>query len=203
MSERAERLRAFVAIRVSAQVENAIAALIEDLRSPRDGFRWVSRANLHLTLKFLGPAVEAGKITALCPKLEQIAAGTAPFDVAARNVGGFPTLDRPRIIWVGLEGGELMELAQQVEEAAALCGFEREQRAFAPHLTIARLKSPRALATTRHALERVREHEFGLSRIESITLFRSRLTPKGSIYEALAVFSFARGGPDSPGSEAH
>lgn len=195
MSELPERIRAFVAVNPSIEVERAIAALIDELRAPGDGIRWARRTNLHLTLKFLGPAVEAAKIAALCPELERIAAETVPFDLAARTVGGFPNLDRPRVIWVGLEGAQLAELARRVEDAAARCGFQREKRAFAAHLTIARLNSWRGFAATRRALDPVRERNFGLSRIESMTLYRSRLNTNGSIYEALGVFRFAANRP--------
>jgi RNA 2',3'-cyclic 3'-phosphodiesterase len=195
MSELPERIRAFVAVSPSAEVERAIAALIEELRAPGDGIKWVRSANLHLTLKFLGPAVQAAKIAALRPELERIAAEAAPFDLASRAVGGFPNLGRPRVIWIGLEGAELLELARRVEDAAVRCGFERERRAFTAHLTIARLNSLRAFAATRRAIERVREREFGVSRIESMTLYRSRLSANGSIYEPLGVFRFATAAP--------
>ena len=61
-----ERVRAFIALRLDAAVEEAIADLIERLRVPQirrqtvyetDSIRWVRRANFHLTLFFLGPAV--------------------------------------------------------------------------------------------------------------------------------------------------
>ncbi len=183
-----KKIRAFVAIRVSRRVEGAIAALIDELRKPQNGIKWVSHANLHLTLKFLGGAVEIEKIEALRPGLEAVASETAPFDLVARGVGGFPNINRPRVIWVGLEAPELFTLAKRVEDAAAQRGFEREKRAFTGHLTIARLDTPRHLDALGRAIEQAREREFGVSRIESMTLYRSTLTPAGAVYDALAVF---------------
>ena len=152
-----ETVRAFVAVSVDDAVENAVAALVDELRAGRNdgGIRWVRRGNLHLTLKFLGPAVPAGKLEPLKPMLERIAAETAPFELSVRGVGGFPSLERPRVIWVGLEGEGLGQLARRVEEAAVRCGFEAEKRAFTGHLTIGRVGSYRGFDTIRRALTQV------------------------------------------------
>jgi RNA 2',3'-cyclic 3'-phosphodiesterase len=185
-----ENIRAFVALYVSAEVEGAIGDLIDELREPGDGIKWVARTNLHLTLKFLGPAVPVAQIEAIKPMLESVAAETAPFELIAAGVGAFPGLERPRVLWVGLEAPALMDLARRTDEAATRCGFEPERRPFAAHLTIARVSSPRGWNRTRRALETVRERQFGSSLIPEMTLYRSTLTPKGSKYEALAVFPF-------------
>jgi 2'-5' RNA ligase len=188
-----EKIRAFVALHASAEVEGAIADLIDELRSRNDGIRWASRSNLHLTLKFLGSAVPIAKIRALEPALKSLAAETAAFQMRAAGVGAFPNMERARVIWVGLESDALIELARRVDDAAAQCGFERERRAFTGHLTIGRINLPRGWRKTRHALEAIREREFGISLIRDMTLYRSTLTPRGSIYDPLAVFRFSAG----------
>jgi 2'-5' RNA ligase len=190
-----ETVRAFVAVSVDDAVENAVAALVDELRAGRNdgGIRWVRRGNLHLTLKFLGPAVPAGKLEPLKPMLERIAAETAPFELSVRGVGGFPSLERPRVIWVGLEGEGLGQLARRVEEAAVRCGFEAEKRAFTGHLTIGRVGSYRGFDTIRRALQAARERDFGRSRIDALTLYRSTLGPEGSVYDPLARYEL-RGG---------
>ena len=193
MAELPDKIRAFVALHASAEVESAIADLIEELRAPRDGIKWAARSNLHLTLKFLGPAVPIAKIRALEPALKTVAAESAPFKLRAAGVGAFPNMERARVIWVGLESDALIELARQVDDAAARCGFEREHRVFTGHLTIGRIDSPRGWRRTRRALEAVREREFGISLIRDMTLYRSTLTPRGSIYDALAVFRLSAG----------
>lgn len=190
VAELPEKVRAFVALQVSAQVERAIGGLIDELRAPRDGIKWASRTNLHLTLKFLGPAVPIAKIDLLKPELHAVASETSAFELAAAGVGAFPSLGRPRILWVGLKADALLDLARRIDEAAARCGFEREQRPFSGHLTIARVNSPRGWQRTRRALEAMRGREFGTSDIREMTLYRSTLTPQGSIYDALAVFPF-------------
>jgi 2'-5' RNA ligase len=44
---------------------------------------------------------------------------------------------------------------------------------------------------TARALQDWAEHDFGSSRIDSMTLYRSILSPGGSIYQALAEFRFS------------
>ena len=189
----AKGVRAFVAIRMSDQVEDSVASTIDELRHPHDGVRWVPRANLHITLKFLGPAVNSHRLQQLTAGLRQLAAKTAPFELAATGVGAFPDLEHPRAIWVGLrnmESGALAALAARLETIAAEHGFEREKRRWSGHLTIGRVGDRHIAAKTRDALNAARDREFGLSKIESITLYRSHLGPSGSSYEALATFLF-------------
>ncbi len=185
-----EKIRAFVAIRVSAQVERAIEELITGLRAHNDGIKWVSSANLHLTLKFLGPAVPIAKIDHLQTELQKVAASTTPFDLTTAGLGGFPDLKHPHVLWVALRGEALTDLAGRVDDAASRCGFEREERAFNGHLTIGRLKRPRLHSDTRTRIERVMARDFGASTIREMTLYRSITASTGSIYEALAKFQF-------------
>jgi RNA 2',3'-cyclic 3'-phosphodiesterase len=184
-------VRAFVAIRMSEQVEDAVAAMCDALKRPRDGIRWVPRANLHITLKFLGPSVDPHRLERLTAGLHDVAMKTAPFEVAARGLGAFPNLEHPRAIWVGLHSVELGALAARVETAGAEYGFERENRRWSGHLTIGRVRDTHHLAAgTREALNDSKDTEFGSSKIESITLYRSHLSPEGASYEALATFLF-------------
>jgi len=187
----ARGVRAFVAIRMNEQVEESVAKTIDELKHPRDGVRWVPRANLHITLKFLGPAVDSHRLERLTAGLHQLATRTAPFEVAAAGVGAFPDLEHPRTIWVGLhslEPGALAAMAARLETVAADYGFEREKRRWSGHLTIGRVGDRTIAGITRQALYAARDREFGVSRIESITLYRSHLGPDGSSYEALATF---------------
>ena len=189
----AKGVRAFVAIRMNEQVEESVARTIDELRHPGDGVRWVPRANLHITLKFLGPAVDSHRLQRLASGLSQLATRTAPFELTAKGIGAFPDLDRPRTIWVGLAGvesGVLAALAARLETVAAEHGFTRETRRWSGHLTIGRVGDREIGGETRAALDAAREREFGVSKIESITLYRSHLGPDGASYEALATFLF-------------
>jgi 2'-5' RNA ligase len=188
----ATAVRAFVAIRMNHRVEDSVAAAIEELRRPRDGVRWVPRPNLHVTLKFLGPAVNPHRLERLTTGLHELAMKTATFEIEASGLGAFPNLEHARAIWVGLHSVELGALAARVESTAAEYGFERETRRWSGHLTIGRIRDKRLPTKTREALHANADREFGASRIESITLYRSHLSPTGSRYEALATFLFGK-----------
>ena len=192
-SREAKGVRAFVAVRMNEQVEDSVAKTIDELRRPDDGVRWVPRANLHITLKFLGPAVDSHRLQQLTAGLRQLATRTAPFEVAAAGIGAFPNLGHPRAIWVGLhnvESGALAALAARLETVAAEYGFEREKRRWSGHLTIGRVRGESIKDETRDALNGLRDRNFGVSKIESITLYRSHLGPNAATYEALATFLF-------------
>lgn len=160
------------------------------MRSPDDGLKWTSAGNLHLTLKFLGPAVAVEKIRVLQPELLKIAADTEPFELEASGVGGFPDLRHPQVLWVGLRGDDLTNLAARIDEACARCGFERERRAFNGHLTIARRKRRRLPRETLARIEAVLGRDFGISMIREMTLYRSITAATGAIYEPLSKFPF-------------
>jgi RNA 2',3'-cyclic 3'-phosphodiesterase len=186
-----ERVRAFIALRLSAApVEEAIAALIERLRSPDDGIRWVRRVNFHLTLFFLGPSVARARLPPIAEALGTIAAASAPFEIAARGVGVFPNLARPRVVWVGLHSAELIRLGAEVTQAAVRCGFAAERRSYSPHLTIGRVRALRSPGRLPRAIRDEADSSFGLSRIERVVLYRSELGPESSIYHELAAFPF-------------
>jgi 2'-5' RNA ligase len=196
-----ERVRAFIALRLDSAVDDAIADLTERLSAPENGspqvdtrernIRWVRRANFHLTLLFLGPAVPRERLAPLADALGLVANATAPFEVTAQGVSAFPSLARPRVIWIGLHGDPLTELAARVAEAAGRCGFALERRAYSPHLTIGRVRSIKSPARLRPALEAVANSSFGVSRIERMMLYRSVPGRPSSTYHQLAAFPFA------------
>jgi RNA 2',3'-cyclic 3'-phosphodiesterase len=182
-----EGIRAFIAIRLSPEIEEAVAAFQAGLRKLDGDISWTRPAGFHLTLKFLGNRVPAADVARMIDGLAPIAAAMPPFLVFARGAGAFPSLKRPRVIWVGLAGGPLLELAEQVEALSVRCGFEPEGRPFNPHLTIGRVRNPSRGLRLRESLQSAGVLDFGCCMIGSIALYRSRLSPQGATYEALAT----------------
>jgi 2'-5' RNA ligase len=184
-----ESVRAFVALRMSDAVEEAIAAFINKIAECASGVRWVRRTNLHLTLRFLGASVEPALLRTFGEDIAQIAAETSPFEVSAYGTGAFPGLVRPRVVWIGLMGGELVQLAQRIESAAVRCGFEPERRPYSPHLTIGRVRDLRGWGAVHRLLSDAAQREFGTSRVDSLILYRSVLGRDMATYEELARYS--------------
>jgi RNA 2',3'-cyclic 3'-phosphodiesterase len=181
-------IRAFVAVKLDSPLVRKLCELAAELKADLPGVRWVPPENLHLTLKFLG-AVNEERIEGIAKGLAEALRDFPRFSIHAKGLGVFPDLRRARVLWVGLQGASLGELAAQIETALESAGFARETRAFAPHLTIGRWRqydgSPVKL---RQELERSKEREFGSSPVEEIILFQSVLRRQGAVYHPLKLF---------------
>jgi 2'-5' RNA ligase len=181
-------IRAFIAVKLDSQVVRRVSELAAELNPELPGVRWVPAENLHLTLKFLG-AVDEGRIETISKALEEALQDFSGFSIHAKGLGVFPDFRRARVLWVGLGGDSLPELAARIETPLELSGFAREARAFAPHLTIGRWRqyggSPLKL---KQELERWKEHKLGSSRVEQVILFQSVLRRQGAVYHPLKFF---------------
>jgi 2'-5' RNA ligase len=110
-----------------------------------------------------------------------------------KGAGVFPDRKRPRVVWVGLEDSdELVSIQRDVEEAMAGVGFEPEGRAYSPHLTIGRLKSPRRRDILLRELDSLVGVEFGRMEVAEISLMQSTLKPSGAEYSRLLAAPLGR-----------
>ncbi|MGH7403137.1 MAG: RNA 2',3'-cyclic phosphodiesterase [Candidatus Rokuibacteriota bacterium] len=198
-------IRSFVAVLLTDPVRAAVAAVVEQLRPLGEAVAWVPAQNLHVTLQFLGGQSEE-RLAAAEAALDDAAARSAPIDVAVHGIGGFPGLERPRILWIGLAQGalDLRALQARVADALAAEGFPREERPWHPHLTIGRVFDERRWRREtgpplRTALARAAATSFGTLRVAEVALMRSDLSPSGARYRvlrgvALAGAPFREGG---------
>ena len=191
-------MRVFVALDIPEEVRAAIGALIEKLRPTSKIARWVRIEGVHVTLKFIGE-VPPEKIEPIKASLSKI-----PFpkfiQLKFRGVGFFPNERRPRVLWAGIEAGEeLGALAAAVETSLEPLGIAKEQRAFSPHLTLARFDTephkPSASAFDRlhEAISKAGPLDFGSSTASEFHLYQSTLKRGGAEYTRLATFRFAGG----------
>jgi 2'-5' RNA ligase len=188
-------MRLFVAMDIPEDVRTRLAALIARLRHAYRNARWVRIEGLHVTLKFIGET-PPGK-TAEIENALASAPSRAPIPINFRGVGFFPNDRRPRVLWAGIAAGpELSALASSVDTALASLGFPREERAFSPHLTLARFDTPRGFAPLRDAIEKAAPLEFGSATAKEFHLYQSVLKPGGAEYTRLATFSFAGSKPE-------
>ncbi len=182
-----EPLRCFIAIALPAALRELIAGFFAREGRRLGGVRWVGAQNLHLTLKFLGAVAPEG-LPAIEAAVDAAAAARQAFTLSLRGAGAFPSVERPRVIWVGAGAGasEVAALAGSLERALEPLGFPTEARAFAPHLTVARVKAP---PHDRGALPRLlaaaRDREWGETLVPGVQLLRSELFPAGPIYSIL------------------
>jgi len=166
-------------------VRARLAAAVERLQPLAPGVAWVARDNVHLTLKFLGN-VETARLAEIERALAAAAAARSAFDLEVDGLGAFPTPMRPRVLWAGVAAGgaEAATLAAGVEDALAALGVPRETRPFAAHVTLGRVREPRANPRLAGALEA--RAPFGRQRVSRVSLMRSELSPRGARYTELA-----------------
>jgi RNA 2',3'-cyclic 3'-phosphodiesterase len=183
-------VRLFVGIEIDNTVRARAAAIARSAQAVLDpvlAIRWVAAENLHLTLWFLGEVSEpraTAILTAVGPPFD-----VSAFDLRIGGFGAFPRSGTPRVLWLGVEAGQHSLAALHAELIPRLhpLGFEPERRPFSAHLTLGRVKGPRGVAHPRElrALWRDLPADAGVCWIQAVTVFRSRLSSKGAVYEPL------------------
>ena len=170
--------RLFVAVPIPAAARDAITEVVATVRAAADpevrDVRWVRLDGLHLTLRFLGPTLEDA-LTGVAAAVDRAAARIRPFDVVVGGGGAFPSVERPRALWLGIgEGSEaLAAAASSLDDELAPIGWERPDRPFRAHLTLARSDGVRAgPAVARRLIEAARTVREPF-RADSLVLFES------------------------------
>ncbi len=178
-----EKTRAFIAFELPENVRAAIRNVQERFEAYRFHVRWVKIANIHLTLKFLGN-IGHEEIVPIETAILKAIADFKPLSLAAKGVGVFPGIKRPRVIWVGISGQTqlLMQLQKSIDEQLATIGFARENRSFKAHLTIGRVKSRIAPGQLAAAIGETTGFEPEPFAADSVILYQSDLQPAGPIY---------------------
>jgi len=180
-------LRTFIAVEIPPHVQKKIQQETEPLRKAIGAplVRWVSVQNIHLTLKFLGD-VSSASVDILSQMLRTEADSYPAFDMQISGVGSFPSLRRPRVLFIGIQApAELEALYRGIESASARLGYESESRDFSPHLTLGRVKQDASALDQqriRHVLEETKIDSLGTARVNSVHLYKSDLKPTGSVY---------------------
>lgn len=178
-------IRAFIAVDLDDPVIEKICNVVEILKPRITEIRWLSKENLHLTLKFLGNIAES-QVEPIAAALRHPVGLFSPCTISAKGLGVFPDFRRPKILWVGLTGDQLVQLAAKIESALMPLGFTPENRAFTPHLTIGRWREgSRPAKNLRQEIDSLNDFEFGACAIRQIVLFQSVLKPEGASYSEL------------------
>jgi RNA 2',3'-cyclic 3'-phosphodiesterase len=186
-------MRLFIGIELDEGVKAAAADAAERLRAllqrvtPSLDGRWIPASNLHITLWFIGE-VDDGRASAIVQAVAASPFETRCFDLGLAGCGVFPPRGQPRVFWIGVRQGaeQMTRLYQELSERLTPLGLEPERRAYTAHLTIARVKDvgSREARQARAAVETY-AIDCGTGAVTAVTLFRSRLSPRGAAYEAL------------------
>lgn len=195
-------MRLFLALDIDDAIRERITRFVDGVRNFAPDARWVKPESLHATLKFIGEQPEAA--------LDRIKQTMAEVQVPAaeihfRGYGFFPTINAARVFWIGMESGpQLRALAAAIDDKMPAVGVAKEDRAFSPHLTLARGAGGRSSGSPRHRkddgpnrtfeilqkkLAALAPLEFGTMTPREFFLYQSQLSPKGSTYTKLANFA--------------
>uniref|UniRef100_A0A7J3ZIU9 RNA 2',3'-cyclic phosphodiesterase n=1 Tax=Fervidicoccus fontis TaxID=683846 RepID=A0A7J3ZIU9_9CREN len=178
-------MRLFVAIDIeSPQLIAAIRALKDVVQATGVPQKPVEDENLHLTLAFIGE-VEDDDVERIREALKKIEHNV--FNIHLKGLGAFPTVNRPRVVWIGVEEGResLHELHSKVAKALSTARVNLRDSRFEPHLTITRIKGSKNLSNLVRVLTSYEDYDVGWLTVSEFKLKQSILTPKGPIYKTL------------------
>ncbi|MDO8301740.1 MAG: RNA 2',3'-cyclic phosphodiesterase [Sedimentisphaerales bacterium] len=181
-------MRVFVALDIDETIQVALADLQKNIRAnanlEKGEAAWVKPALMHLTIKFLGE-IEDEQLPQVCKIVEEIAARHKAFTVEVANVG---TFGKPaKVLWVGIGENSrgLMSLQKDMQEHFAQAGWPKEEREFAGHLTLCRIKSFKAAKKLTQTAAQYAGVPLGSQKIDAICIYKSQLTPEGPVYTLL------------------
>lgn len=175
-------MRLFIAALIPDSIKNKLYNYIHSLRNNIDGVKWEKPEKLHVTLKFLGD-VEEAKVQDISTLLEFLVKEYSPFKINLLEFGGFPNLNNPRVLYVGLsQNKELSRFNGQLDDALSKIGFKKENRRFIPHITIGRVKK-------RISIKEAPGISTTPFEITQVGIIKSELTSEGSAYTPLRVFN--------------
>jgi RNA 2',3'-cyclic 3'-phosphodiesterase len=193
-------VRLFIALDIEDQIRERIARFMDGVRGFAPDARWVRPESMHVTLKFIGekPDQEVENMKRVLTEVRAV-----KFALAFRGYGFFPTPKSARVFWVGIEAGEeLPKLVAAIDESTAALGIAKDERAFSPHLTLARgggrSGAPgwrkddgpnRNFQLLQQKLSGLTAPEFGTMTAQEFFLYQSQLLRGGSCYTKLARFS--------------
>lgn len=182
------KIRTFIAIEIPDELKarmREVAALID---CGFHGVTWPKPEVIHLTLKYLGE-VDGDAVPRVIKALDGACAGIRPFTLVAEGVGAFPSMKSPRVVWIGVnEDVTLARLHENIKDGLAKAGVEREANPYKPHITLCRVRSIADSMEMSKSIQKAKPEVRFEFRVAAFALFKSVLTPNGSVHTQIARF---------------
>ena len=185
-------MRVFIAIDIDQETKDALEQLQQKLLNRvyirKSDVKWVDPESAHLTLKFLGE-VRDDEVVPICNVVKEVARNFKGFELAFGKVGGFGG-KRARVLWVGTtDGSELLsQLQAQLDSGLCDIGFSAETRTFAGHLTLCRIRNPKAGLKLAAASKNYENIKLSSIPVDSVVVYQSQLKPDGPVYTQLGNY---------------
>lgn len=186
-------MRCFISLDPPDALRKKIEVIQGEMKKSGADLKWVDPEKIHLTFFFFAD-LKPEEAALLSEKIKGAVAGIGPFDVVAEGVGGFPSGENPRVVWVGIAPSEKLDrlyrlVRKSIEETAVSMPEEKEQGKFKPHLTVGRVRSRKNL---KNLVEKIKQNAgvpVGSFQANELFFYESRLNPEGPVYTPHARFS--------------
>lgn len=180
-------IRLFAGVPVPPPALERVTGLLEEFRERTWPVRWVPGTGVHLTLKFYGEVADE-RTDAIAESIAFAAADTGPLSLQLAQLGAFPSWERARVVWLGVEAPPALELLQdRVERHAESLGFPVEGAAYRPHVTLGRVREGERL--TGAAIKALRDRRLSDTfSVDEIVLYQSKLDRQAPGYIPIRTF---------------
>jgi 2'-5' RNA ligase len=185
-------IRTFIAIPTPDGVRQALTDIQAELKTANAAVKWEPSEKLHITLRFLG-GVEERQLPLLMADCSKSICNLFSFSLVYEGFGCFPDVRNPRIIWAGShnDDGALIRMHKEIDDTVVRYGFERENRAFHPHITLARVKGRQNIPNLIKMLQSVTFEPHPVT-IDEVHIMKSELRPTGSIYTKMQTIALQK-----------
>ena len=167
-------IRAFLAIPLDSATLKTVLTIQKRLEPHLPDVRWIDQNSLHLTLNFFGDITEES-LEKVAKIMVSVGSLFMPFTLTLTETGAFPSVDRARVVWLGVKSDKLEELYRALHAELIRAGLPVEHRPFRPHITIGRSRRQAG-----HILSQREFNVTGSMRVTKLTLYESRLQPTGA-----------------------
>ena len=182
-----ETVRSFLAIEIEKDLIPKISKVQDSFKETEANIKYVSKENMHFTLKFFGD-VDEDKLEEIELTIKKVLKNHSSFDLTIEGCGNFPKPDIIKVIWIGIAKNEAMiNLQKDLDKEFKKIGFRKEKK-FISHLTIGRPRNQKNKNELKNIIKENKNVKIGSMKVSKIHLKKSTLTPKGPIYEDIKVF---------------
>lgn len=184
--------RVFLAIPFHGIFQQEVTPILRPLCREISGVRWTEPLQVHLTLHFFG-IVSIKEIDLIHLLSKKVASLFSPLHLTLNRIGGFPSLEKPDIVWLGVEesSGQLLSLQKAIQGEIRTNGFKTEARPFEPHATIGRVK--RKSQDLKTLLAKVPfKWPTPARTADHFALYQSHYLPEGVRYEIIKTYPLSK-----------
>jgi RNA 2',3'-cyclic 3'-phosphodiesterase len=167
-------MRLFIGIPLENKAQEQLTGLYKEF----NGIKTVKKEYLHITMQFLGD-LDEWEVEPISKALERACEGFKEFGISSTRISAFPNAHRAKAVWANVDkgSGPVKKLFKEIEKALAGIKYEKEERAYIPHVTLGRSKQ--GVDVTKQALELKFDIQ---SHVGKVALFSSVLGDDGPVY---------------------